>query len=55
MKPFTRSARIVVTTALVVLGLPMAAYANGPLAVCEPGRPFLWPLGGADIPFNPDQ
>lgn len=54
MKKNTRHllAALVVPAALCVAG---AAFAAGPLAVCDSGRPFLWPAGGTNIPFNPDQ
>ncbi|HEX4965229.1 MAG TPA: hypothetical protein VF173_30750 [Thermoanaerobaculia bacterium] len=43
--------------ALLAAGLCLAsaAFAGGPLELCNPGQPFLWPNGGTNIPFNPDQ
>ena len=55
MRHITRSfARLLLTT-LMIAGLPLSAAANGPLAICTPGQPFLWPAGGTNIPYNPDQ
>jgi hypothetical protein len=46
---------IAALAALVLPGLSRPAYANGPHAICNSGQPYLWPGGGAIIPFNPDQ
>jgi len=49
------SSRLAALLAIVSFVAPAAASAGGPLAVCRPGVPFLWPGGGLNIPWNPDQ
>lgn len=59
MKLTSRFHHALTITALAVISLAVAgpASAGGPLAVCDSstGTPFLWPAGGTNIPFNPDQ
>ena len=43
------------TFAAFLLLVSVPAFAYGPLAVCDAGQPFLWPAGGTNIPYNPDQ
>ncbi|MEO1335838.1 MAG: hypothetical protein AAFV29_09335, partial [Myxococcota bacterium] len=31
------------------------AKAADALAICQPGQPFVYPNGGQNIPWNPDQ
>ena len=52
-----RILKIAMAAAFVPLALfhTQAAEAGGPLAVCESDQAYLWPGGGANIPFNPDQ
>ncbi|MES1241521.1 MAG: hypothetical protein ABUT39_07870 [Acidobacteriota bacterium] len=56
-KPTSRFARLSLVSLVLAGRLLIAApgSATGPLAVCNPGQPFLWPGGGANIPYNPDQ
>ena len=55
MRHITRSFVRLALAMPMIVGLPLTALANGPLAVCTPGQPFLWPAGGTNIPYNPDQ
>jgi hypothetical protein len=55
MRNMTRSFARLALAWLMIIGVPLTALANGPLAVCTPGQPFLWPGGGTNIPYNPDQ
>ena len=40
---------------LATLFVAAPSLAGGPLAVCQPGVPYLWANGGTNITFNPDQ
>lgn len=40
---------------IALLANATAARAAGPLFVCTPDVPYLWPNGGTNIPYNPDQ
>lgn len=44
-----------IAAALAAFALASPAYAGGPLHICNPGQPYLWPGGGLNIPYNPDQ
>lgn len=40
---------------IALLSLTTPVFAAGPLFNCNSGQPFLWPAGGTNIPWNPDQ
>jgi hypothetical protein len=46
--------RLATVSALAAL-LALPAFAGDALFICNSGEPFLWPAGGVNIPFNPDQ
>jgi hypothetical protein len=52
MNTLKRIALAVVAAPLLVVA---SAQAGGPLANCDDGVPFLWPNGGQNIVWNPDQ
>lgn len=52
-KKALRFSTSLIAAALLCLAAP--AFAYGPLEVCNAGQPYLWPGGGVNIPFNPDQ
>lgn len=47
--------RLLGAAGALLLGAPLVTLAGGPLYLCDSGVPFVWPAGGAAIPFNPDQ
>ena len=53
MKSIKRKLASLVGLATLFLAGP--ALAGGPIAICQPGVPYLWANGGTNITFNPDQ
>ena len=49
----TTQRRLVFGCMCLLLLASVRTYAGGPLILRAPGRPFLWPNGGWNIPFNP--
>ncbi|MGH8638378.1 MAG: hypothetical protein ACREUZ_14680, partial [Burkholderiales bacterium] len=52
---FDSATSVLIAAGLVTVCIPSDAMANGPLALCEAGRPYLWANGGHHIPYNPDR
>jgi hypothetical protein len=55
MNALARTSLAFAAAAALSLVVTTSAHAGGPLANCSDGVPFLWPNGGNDIVWNPDQ
>lgn len=55
MRSLTAPNLRLVVLSLMLTAVPSLAAAGGALDLCRPNTPFLWPNGGRNIPWNPDQ
>src|SRR5262245_7124337 len=50
-----RSAILAAIVASILCALVSVTRAGGPIQPCTDGQAFVWPNGGAGIPYNPDR
>lgn len=55
MKTMKNSPLLLALGLVALLGTSQPLFAADALDICASGQPYLWPNGGANIPFNPDQ
>src|SRR5262245_45831677 len=53
--PMNSSAILATIIASILCAWVSVTRAGGPIQVCTDGQAFVWPNGGAAIPYNPDQ